>query len=145
MHRCMLWEDHLVAERGLHQYLCWMHPPPQWITVQGSGRCRMGAEVNLSLSSWKADRAVGVHTRCCWPFLNIDVNGASVVLKLLNEPSIEVSKAKEALQFLDSEWSWPVNDGLHLPLVHGYPSWADHIPEEGYSVSLKLTLLGLGI
>ncbi len=29
--------------------------------------------MNLSLSSWKADMAVGVHTRRCGPFLDIDV------------------------------------------------------------------------
>ncbi len=82
IHRGILWEGHLVTERGLHQYLCWIHPPPQCIPSSGSGWCRIGAEINLYFSSWKADRAVGVHTRRCWPFLNINVNGAAVVLKL---------------------------------------------------------------
>ncbi|ETW82567.1 hypothetical protein HETIRDRAFT_315729, partial [Heterobasidion irregulare TC 32-1] len=48
------------------------------------------------------------------------VEGSSRGGEVLDEPTIEVSKAQEGLYFLEVLWSWPGGDSLNLDGVHGY-------------------------
>lgn len=48
----------------------------------------------------------------------------------MDESVVEVSKFKEALEFLDCVWFWPVLDGVHFPLVHLDAIFDDEVSEE---------------